>query len=110
MLKDRMVRVKLIKRYHEQRPQSFVGKVTAFNDAWVVMEAKGLMLCRNLPNSVQIDPKTAPVVIARDNIESIRVLPDNFDMNNIQVTTEGQQLRLVVPNAASCFIGEMGEG
>jgi hypothetical protein len=50
------------------------------------------------------------VVIPRENIDSIRVLPDTFDLNNIQITTEGQQLRVVVDGKRDCFIGEMGEG
>lgn len=110
MLKDRMVRVKLKKHFHEQKPVSFVGKCTAFSENWLVIEGKTLMVARHVPNSVQIDAHAAHHVIARDNVESIRVLPDNFDIANISITTEGQQLRLVVDGKRDCFIGEMGEG
>ena len=110
MLKDRMVRVKLRKHFQQQRPDSYVGRVTAFNDFWVVMEAKMLMMSRQQPTGVQLDAKPSAVVIPRDNIESIRVLPDSFDMNDIQFATDGQQIRMLVRNASDCFIGEMGEG
>lgn len=110
MIKDRMVRVKLKKSFREQRPFCYVGKVTAFTDCWLVVDAKGIMLSRLQANGVQIDAKAVPVLIPRENIDTIRVLPDNFDMNNIQVTTEGQQLRLVVDGPRDAFLGEMGEG
>ena len=110
MLKDRMVRVKLIKHFHEQRPMNYVGKVTGFTDAYVVMEAKGIMLARQQPNGVQIDKMATPQVIPRESIESIRVLPDNFDINNMRVSTEGQQLVLVVDGKRDAHLGELGEG
>ncbi len=110
MIKDRFVRVKLIKRYHEKRPISYVGKVTAFSDSWVVLDAKCLMLARSQPNGVQVDAKSNAMMIPRDNIESIRVLPDNFDMDNIRLTTEGQQLHMIVDGAMDAFLGELGEG
>ena len=73
MIKDRIVRVKLKKGYLEQRPMSYVGKCTGFNDSWVVLEARGVMVARNQPNHVQIDGNRSVAVIPRDNIESILV-------------------------------------
>ena len=110
MIKDRTVRVKLIKHFHEQRPWSYVGRVTAFNDHWVVMEARGIMLSRAQQSGVDIDAKPSAMMIPRDNIESIRVLPDNFDTSAMRVTTEGQKLMLIVDNAPNVFLGELGEG
>jgi len=110
MIKDRIVRVKLKRHYQEHRPISYVGKVTAFNDYWVAMEATGLMIARNQPNHVQIDPHRGAAVIPRDNIESIMVLPDDFNVKDIQVTTEGQQIQIDVTGAPNVYIGELGEG
>lgn len=110
MIKDKIVRVKLKKHFTEQRPLSYVGKVTSFNDHWVVMEAIGLLVARNHTNNVQIDPHRNAALIPRDNIESIMLLPDDFDTKNIKVTTEGQQLQIVVSGAANVYIGELGEG
>ncbi len=110
MIKDRMIRLKLKKSFHEQRPLSYVGKVTAFNDYWVAMEATGVMVARNQPNNIQIDKHRNAAVIPRDNVESIILLPDNFDVKNIKITIEGQQIHMLVPGAAGVYIGEMGEG
>ena len=110
MIKDRIVRIKLKKNFHEQKPLSYVGKVTAFQDNRVVIDAKCIMLCRSEKTGVQIDPKTSAMMIPVSGIESIRVLPDSFDMNDIRITTQGQQLCMVVDQALDAFIGEMGEG
>ncbi|OQB37170.1 MAG: hypothetical protein BWY09_01680 [Candidatus Hydrogenedentes bacterium ADurb.Bin179] len=110
MLKDKMIRVRLYKSYHEQRPLSFVGKCVVFNDCWVAVTGRVIMVTRSSKTGVQIDDKLSQHVIPRDSIESIRVLPDDFDINAITVTTEGQQLVIPVKGAQPCFIGEIGEG
>ncbi len=110
MLKDRIVRLKMRKFYREQRPLSYVGKVTGFNDFWVVMAGKMVMVCRNQPKGVQVDAKPAHYVIPRDAIESICVLPDTFDINSIEVATEGQQFKMIVKGGTDCYLGELGEG
>lgn len=110
MIKDKIVRVKLKRHYTGQRPLSYVGKVTAFSDFWVVMEAVGVLIARNQPNNVQIDKHRSAALIPRDNIESIILLPDNFDVKNIKITTEGQQIQIVVEGAANAYIGELGDG
>jgi len=110
MIKDRTVRVKLKKQYLEQKPMSYVGKVTAFNDFWLAMEATGVMVARNQPSHVQIDKHRGAAIIPRDNIESILLLPDDFDVKNIRITTEGQQIQIEVKGAPNVYIGELGEG
>ncbi|MCC6142548.1 MAG: hypothetical protein IT368_01955 [Candidatus Hydrogenedentes bacterium] len=110
MIKDRIVRVRLKKHYKEQRPWSYVGKVTAFNDHWLVMEGRGIVLARQQSSGVEIDKKPSAMMIPRENIETIRVLPDSFDVTNMTVTTEGQQLRLVVDKALDAYLGDLGEG
>lgn len=110
MIKDRIVRVKLKKHYAEHRPLSYVGKVTAFNDKWVVMDGRCIMLTRQQPNGVQVDAHSAAMMLPAENIESIRVLPDNFDPAAMKFTTEGQQIRLVVDGKRDCYVGELGEG
>ncbi|MCK5861541.1 MAG: hypothetical protein KAH38_03585 [Candidatus Hydrogenedentes bacterium] len=110
MLKDRIVRVRLNKSYQKQRPLSYVGKCTNFNNYWVVIDGRSCMVTRSQPNGVQLDAKSTIHVVPRNNIESIRVLPDDFDIKNIQISTEGQQLVFVVKNGQPCFIGEIGEG
>ena len=110
MLKDKMIRVRLSKSHQQQRPLSFVGKCLAFTDFWIAIQGRSIMVTRANKSGVQIDDKLSQHVIPRDSIESIRVLPDDFDLNTMTVTTEGQQLVLPVKGQQPCFIGEIGEG
>lgn len=110
MIKDKIARVKLKKHFGEQRPMSYVGKVTAFNDFWVAMEAVGILIARNQPNNVQIDKHRIAVLVPRDNIESIVLLPDGFDIKAMKISTEGQQIQIVVSNGPGVYVGELGEG
>lgn len=109
MIKDRIVRLKL-KKGAQAHPWNFVGRVTAFNDNWIVMEARGIMLSRAQQQGADIDAKPSAMMFPRESIESIRVLPDGFDVANMKFTTEGQKLMLVVEGAADAFLGELGEG
>ncbi len=110
MVKDKIVRVKIKKYFKEQKPICYVGKVIAITEGWVMLDAKGIMLSRLQQNGVQIDARTNLVMLPRENIDSIRVLPDNFDINKIDITTEGQQLQMVVDGPHNVFLGELGEG
>jgi len=59
---------------------------------------------------VQVDKHRSVVLVPRDNIESVVVLPDSFDVKNMKFTTEGQQIQIVVEGGANAYIGELGEG
>lgn len=110
MIKDRIVCIKLKKNYKEQKPLNYVGKVTAFSDVFVVIEARCVMLARSQQSGVQVDKAPRAMLIPMNNIESIRVLPNNFDCENIRVTTDAQQMQIIVDGKRDCFIGELGEG
>ena len=110
MFKDKIIRIKLIKFNQQTRPLSFVGKCLSFNDSWVAIQGRGIMVARINPRGVQIDDKLSQHVIPRSSIESIRVLPDDFDVNDLTISTEGQQLVFPVRGQQPCFVGEIGEG
>ena len=110
MIKDEIVRLRLKKRFREQKPHIHIGKVKAFTDFWVVVDGVGVMLTRNQADGAQVDKQVSRSVFPRDNIESIRVLPSDFDYKNLKITTEGQQIRLVVDGAEDAYLGELGEG
>ena len=110
MLKDQMVRVKLKKNFTEQRPLNYFGKCIAFTDPWLVVDGRCVMVARNQSDGVQMDEGKSRHLIPREAIESIRVLPDNFNISAMKVTTQGQQLHVLVEDGPDVFIGEMGEG
>jgi len=110
MIKDRIVRIRMKKSFKEQRPFSYVGKVTVWSENWIVLEGKGIMVTRQQATGVQIDENFKAILIPRESIDHIQVLPDNFDLNNLKVTTQAQQLVLIVDGKQDAFLGEIGEG
>lgn len=110
MLKDRIVRIRMRKMFKEQKPFSYVGKVTAMTESWIALEGRAIMLTRQQASGVQIDEHFKLFVIPRENIDHIQVLPDNFDLTKLSITTQGQQLVLVVDGKRDSFLGELGEG
>ncbi|HOV33862.1 MAG TPA: hypothetical protein PLX23_10935 [Candidatus Hydrogenedens sp.] len=110
MLKDRIVRIRMKKSFKEQKPFSYVGRVTVWSENWIALEGKGLMLTRQQATGVQIDENFKAILIPRESIDHIQVLPDNIDLNNLKVTTQAQQLVLIVDGKQDAFLGEIGEG
>lgn len=110
MIKDRMVRIRLKKHYKEQKPFSYVGKVTAWTENWVAIEGKGIMLSRQSSTGVQIDEDIRIILIPREAIETIQLLPDSLNINNLRTTTSGQQVVLIIDEKRNSFLGEIGEG
>ena len=84
--------------------------VTPLVDVMLVLLIVFMVSAPLMQQGVQVDVKPANYVIPRDSIESICVLPDAFDISEIEVTTDGQQFKMVVKNGTDCYLGELGEG
>jgi len=109
MIVGKMVRVRLRRDFFEQRLWVFVGKVIKFTEGWVTIEGKGLTVLKRAQLEVDVEDEPRVVVIPRDNIAIIRVLPDDFDMMNIRTVNKGHKLCLVVDGGPDATIVEMGE-
>jgi len=109
MIIGKMVRVRLRRDFFEQRLWVFVGKVMGFTENWVMIEGKGLTVLQRGELDVEVENELRHVVIPRDNIAIIRVLPDTFDMTNIRTVNKGHKLCLVVDGGPDATIAERGE-
>lgn len=109
MIKGKMVRVRLRRDFFEQRLWVFVGQVVEFTESWVMIEGKGLTVLQRTQLDVDVEPELRVVLIPRDNIAVIRVLPDDFDMDNIRTVMKGHKLCLVVDDGPDATIAERGE-
>ncbi len=109
MIVGKIVRVRLRRDFFEQRLWVFVGRVTGFTENWVVIEGKGLTVLKRAQLDVEVENELRTVVIPRDNIAIIRVLPDDFDMDHIRTVNKGHKLCLVVDGGPDATIAEMGE-
>lgn len=109
MIQGKMVRVRLRRDFVEQRLWVFVGKVLEFSEHWMMVEGKGLIVLKRAQLDVEIENEMRIVLIPRENIAIVRVLPDDFDMVNIRTVRKGHKLCLVVDGAPDATIVEVNE-
>lgn len=130
MLKNKVVRIRFRKSNDEKPTWLFVGKVFEFSEAWIGVEGKGVLLYSRKTaftdsstirgstmirsdlqqaNSqpFEVDEQSRTVVFPRDGILSVRILPDNFDLNNIRVVFSGRRIDLVVDGAPDSALDEL---
>jgi len=114
VLKGKMVRIRSRRYFPEQRLWVFIGKVVSMSENWVSIEGKGMVVLKGAlggqTRPVQIDKEIRPLLLPRDNIANIRILPDDFDVDNIELCSEGAKLGIKVKGAPDTWIGEIGEG
>jgi len=109
MIVGKMVRLRLRRDFFEQRLWVFVGKVLGFTESWIMIEGKGLTVLQRGQLDVDVENELRTVLIPRDNVAIIRVLPDDFDMTCIRTINKGHKLCLVVDGGPDATIAEMGE-
>ena len=128
MLEGKMVRIRMRRGFEKQRTWIYVGRVEKTDGRLMLltcrslliqgqeemrehrvgsMNVRGEMSGRSLP--IYIDEGLRPIAVPYDNIANIRVLPDNFDINNIELKAVEGRYGMTVPGAPDTWIGEMGE-
>ena len=122
MLDGKMVRIRFRKDQPEQPLWVFVGKILHFSADWFSVLGKGVLIFRRetLPEErrtfkgqhmvseparkggmvpVQVDEEARTLVFPREVVANIRLLPDDFDLDSIEVKQEGHNIELVVNGA-----------
>ena len=106
-LTGRMVKIRFKKYFPEQRLWTFLGKVIETTENWIQAEGKGVIIYHDTAQKAIIDEETRVVIIPRDNIAHIRVLPDNFDLNKLEIVTRGMRDFIKVVNGPDTSISEL---
>ena len=84
MIKDKIVKLRFRRYFDEQALWVIVGKVLEFGDSWVKIEGKGICIMKGHVIPCDVDKENKILLIPRDNIAHIRILPDDFDLGNIK--------------------------
>lgn len=79
-----------------------------FKENWIKVEGKGIIVVYGQVNPVDIDDEPRVMLIPRDNIALIRLLPDDFDVNKIEIERKNNRYFIKVKNAPSASLGELG--
>lgn len=106
MIKGKMVKVRFKRYFPEQRMWVFVGKVIEFTENWLMIDGRGIITLRGQVRPADIDEKTRVILVPRENIAHIRVLPDNFDVTKMEIVTKGAREYIKVENGPDSSIGD----
>jgi hypothetical protein len=108
MIVGKMIRVRLKRFFAEQKLWVLIGKVLEFGENWVTVEGKGIVLLKGRPQPAVVDRETRQIMIPRENIAQIRILPDDFDLSDIRIEMEDLKVLVKVDGAPDTCIGEWG--
>jgi len=112
MIKGKMVKARFKRYFSGQCLWVFVGKVLEYSENWVQIEGKGLVFNLgqvSLKSPIEIDNEIRILIIPRENIAHIRVLPDNFDLTSIETERKGFRYYISVKDGPDASLGEVGE-
>jgi hypothetical protein len=106
MITGKMVKIRFRRHFPDQKQWVFMGKVLEFTENWVTVEGKAIVLFKGRPEPVDIDAEPRILMVPRENIAHIRLLPDDFDITKIKTKIKGLRTYVKVPNAPDTSIGE----
>ena len=106
MLKGKVVKIRFKRNFADQKLWVFIGKVLEFSNYWISVEGRGLVIFKGRQQPVDIDDEPRLLVIPRETIAHIRVLPDDFDYRNIQTKSKGFRLYVDIPGGPDTSISE----
>jgi hypothetical protein len=107
MIEGKIVKIRFKKYYAEQRLWVFIGKVLKFTENWIMVEGKGIVIMKGKVSPVDIDREKRIILIPRDNISHIRILPDDFNIDKIEVIEKDMRLFVKVENGPDTSISEI---
>lgn len=107
MIEGKVVKIRFKKYFSDQRLWVFIGKVLKFTENWIMIEGKGIIVMKGQISPVDIDKEKRIILVPRENISHIRILPDDFDIDNIEVITEGLRIFVKVKNGPNTSISEI---
>jgi len=106
MLAGKMVKIRFRRYFAEQKQWIFVGKVVEFTENWVTVNGKGIVVFKGRKEPVDVDEEPRFLVIPRENIAHIRLLPPDFDLSKIKIEVKQLRIYVKVPGAPDTSIGE----
>ncbi|MCM8830025.1 MAG: hypothetical protein NC824_03400 [Candidatus Omnitrophica bacterium] len=107
MIEGKIVKVRFKKYFSEQKGWVFIGKVLKFTENWIMLDGKGIIVIKGSVHPADVDAEKRVLLIPRENIAHIRILPDNFDIDNIKIETRGTRIFAAVKDGPDTSISEI---
>ena len=84
-------------------------EVLDFSENWVKIEGKGIGFFLAKVKPVDIDKEIRVLLLPRDNIAHIRILPDDYNIKEIKVERAGFRYYIKIKGAPDASLGEVAE-
>lgn len=107
MIEGKIVKIRFKKYFQEQKLWVFIGKVLKFTENWIMVEGKGIVVVKGQVKPVDVDEEKRVILVPRENIAHIRILPDNFDVDSIEILEKGLRLFVKVKDGPNTSISEI---
>jgi hypothetical protein len=107
MIEGKIVKIRFKKYFAEQRLWVFIGKVIKFTENWVMVDGKGIVIMKGKVIPFDVDKEKRVILVPRENISHIRILPDDFDIENIEIIERDMRLFVKVKNGPDTSISEI---
>jgi len=107
MIEGKIVKIRFKKYFAEQRLWVFIGKVIKFTENWIMVDGKGIVIMKGKVTPVDVDKEKRVILVPRENISHIRILPDDFDIENIEIIERDMRLFVKVKNGPDTSISEI---
>ncbi|MCK9266476.1 hypothetical protein M0P98_06305 [bacterium] len=107
MIEGKIVKVRFKKYFNEQRLWVFIGKTIKFTENWLMLDGKGILVSRGGIPPADVDKERRVILVPHSNIAHIRVLPDNFDVDNIDIQIKGVRIFAGVKDGPDTSISEI---
>lgn len=107
MIEGKMIKAQFRKNFPEQKAGVLIGRVLKITEGWLMIEGKGVYEMGDNATPVKVDQDKRTIVIPRDNIAHIRVLPDSFDMDRLKMKVEGGRIMAEVEGGSVTNISEI---
>ena len=104
-----IVKIRFKRYFSGQKLWIFVGKVVEFTENWVKVDGKGILFTTGQLNPLDVDEELRILMVPRENIAHVRILPDNFNLEKIETYSKKHRWYIKVDGAADASLGEMGE-
>jgi hypothetical protein len=107
MIEGKIVKVRFRKVFAEQRVWVFIGRAVKFTEHWLMLDGKGLLVSKGNIPPVDIDKERRIILVPHYNIAHMRVLPDDFDIDSIEIHIKGVRIFAGVKSGPDTSISEI---
>lgn len=105
MFTGKKVKIRFKRFFAEQRVRVLVGTVLEMNNDWLKVRGKNFFLVKG-DGRPRIDDSDKIIGVPRENIYSIRELPDDLDLDNFSFDIVDLRMVIKVPGEQATSVSE----